>query len=250
MINKKMNVIKFLEFVQNDFEPIKSFYLKDELNPVVWNGFKINPVIRKKLLKIAKDFYKNTDLKASIKDIILIGSLSNYNWSEYSDFDLHIVVDFNDINKDKELVSNITTNAKKNWNDEHDIKISGFEVEVYIQDIDEAPITTGSFSLMKNKWIIKPEKKIFSPDEENIRLKAEELMQTIDELEKEDMPYNKFEKKLNKVWNKVKDFRKKGLLTDDGELSTGNLIFKLLRRNGYISKIVKLKKIAYDKQFE
>ena len=36
----------------------------------------------------------------------------------------------------------------------------------------------------------------------------------------------------------------------DGELSLGNLVFKLLRRNGYIEKIMKLKKKSYDKQFK
>jgi hypothetical protein len=34
------------------------------------------------------------------------------------------------------------------------------------------------------------------------------------------------------------------------EYSVGNLLFKLLRRNVYVSKIMELKKYAYDKQFE
>ena len=37
-----MKVNKYFEFVQADLEPIKSFYLKDELNPKIWTDFEIN----------------------------------------------------------------------------------------------------------------------------------------------------------------------------------------------------------------
>jgi hypothetical protein len=84
-----MRLNKYFEFVQDDFEPIKSFYLKDELSPKVWDGNKIKQDIREQLLTVSQDFYNTTDLDAEIKDIILTGSLANYNWSnKYSDFDL------------------------------------------------------------------------------------------------------------------------------------------------------------------
>ena len=93
-----MRLNKFYEFVQDDFEPIKSFYIKDELNPKLWEDFELDSEVRRQLLQIAEDFYKSTDLEAEVKDIILTGSLSNYNWSEkYSDYDLHILIDFKDI---------------------------------------------------------------------------------------------------------------------------------------------------------
>ena len=59
-----------------------------------------------------------------------------------------------------------------------------------------------------------------------------------------------FEQKIDKVWKKIKNYRKSGLDSEDGEFSIGNLVFKLLRRNGYIEKVMKLKRYAYDKQFE
>ena len=62
--------------------------------------------------------------------------------------------------------------------------------------------------------------------------------------------YESFLEKLQKVWDKVKNYRKSGLESEGGELSLGNLVFKLLRRNGYIEKIMKLKKKSYDKQFK
>jgi CMP-N-acetylneuraminic acid synthetase len=85
-----MKVNKYFEFVQADLEPIKSFYLKDELNPKIWNeDSELDSEVREQLLQIAQDFYESTELKADVVDIILTGSLSNYNWSEkYSDYDL------------------------------------------------------------------------------------------------------------------------------------------------------------------
>jgi hypothetical protein len=248
-----MRVNKYFEFVQGDLEPIKSFYIKDELNPKLWDNFELDGEVREQLIKIAQDFYESTELKADVKDIILTGSLSNYNWSEkYSDYDLHILIDFNDVDDNVELVKKFADAAKKNWNDEHDIKIKGYEVEVYIQDIDEPHKSSGVFSLLNNKWNVKPEKVEFEPDEEALKEKSKSVMMAVDGLEEEldEDKYEKFNDKLNKVWDKIKNYRKSGLAEEGGELSLGNLVFKLLRRNGYIEKIMNLKRKSYDKQFE
>jgi hypothetical protein len=247
-----MSIYRFGKFLEN-LEPLDSFKLKDELNPKIWDNFEINEEIREQLIQIGKDFFESTKVDAEIEDIILIGSLANYNWSEkYSDYDVHIVVDFDKINDDREFVEQYFKYAKKMWNWLHDIYIEGYEVEVYIQDINHESESNGQFSLMKNEWISKPDKVEFTPNKELIKEKASSVMDLIDELEyevdKED--YEVFEKNLKKVWEKIKDFRKSGLESQGGEYSTGNLVFKLLRRNGYISKIMKLKRISYDKQFK
>lgn len=248
-----MKVNKYFEFVQADLEPIKSFYIKDELNPKLWDNFELDGEVREQLIKIAQDFYESTELKADVKDIILTGSLSNYNWSEkYSDYDLHILIDFDDVDDNVELVKKFADAAKKNWNDEHDIKIKGYEVEVYIQDIDEPHKSSGIFSLLNDKWNVRPEKVEFEPDEDALKEKSKSVMMAVDGLEEEvdEDKYEKFHEKLNKVWDKIKNYRKSGLEEEGGELSLGNLVFKLLRRNGYIEKIMKLKRESYDKQFK
>ena len=247
-----MKIDKYFEFVQADLEPVKSFHLKDELNPKVWDKFEMNEEVREDLLRIAEDFYTSTNLDADVKDIILTGSLSNYNWSEkYSDYDLHILIDFTEVSEDVELVKKYVDAAKNNFNKEHDIHIKGYEVEVYIQDISEEHKASGMFSLLNNKWIVKPKKIDFEPDEEQIKEKGKSVMMSIDDLEDEidEDKYEKFIEKINKVWEKIKNYRKSGLDSEGGEFSTGNLVFKLLRRNNYIGKIMKLKREAYDKQF-
>jgi len=248
-----MKLVKYLEFNQSDLNAVKSFRIKDDLNPKLWKGFEINEEVREDLLKIAQDFYESTELKADVKDIALTGSLANYNWSEkYSDYDLHILIDFNDINQDVELVKKYADSVKNIWNKNHDIKIKGYEVEVYIQDISEPHKSTGIFSLLNNKWNVKPEKIEFTPDEDMIAEKGKSVMMLVDDLEKEvdEDKYEAFVEKVQKVWDKVKNYRKSGLESEGGELSIGNLVFKLLRRNGYIEKIMDLKRKSYDKQFK
>lgn len=253
-----MRLEKFFEFRDKDLEPVKSFYIKDELNPKIWTDFKLDSKIRENLLQIGKDFFESVELNCEVKDIVFCGSLCNYNWSEkYSDYDLHIIIDYKDVDENIELVEKLCDYAKKQWNMQHDITLKGYEVEVAIQDqnaLKEAISTGrmgGAFSLMKNKWIKRPEKVEFVPDEETIKKKATAIMDVIDEIESEvdEDKYAAFKEKINSIWKKIKKARQSGL-EEGGEYSTGNLVFKLLRRNGYISKVMDLKKYAYAKQFE
>jgi DNA-binding Lrp family transcriptional regulator len=248
-----MKLVKYFEFNQQDLEASKSFRVKDELNPKIWDDFKIDDEVREDLLKIAEDFYTSTGLEADVEDIILTGSLANYNWSEkYSDYDLHILIDFTDVNDVVELVKKYVDSAKSIWNKEHDIKIKGYEVEVYIQDVSEPHKSTGVFSLLNNKWNVKPEEFDFEPDEDMIAEKGKSVMMMVDELEEQvdEDKYEAFIEKIQKVWEKVKNYRKSGLESEGGELSMGNLVFKFLRRNGYIGKIIDLKRKSYDNQFK
>ena len=244
-------MLKFLEYIdQTAFEPISSFYIKDELNPKIWDGFKMKPEIREDLLKIADDFYESTDLTAEIKDIILTGSLANYNWSErYSDFDLHVVVDFNEISDDFDMVKKLTGYAKKLWALEYDIKLEGYEVELYIQDENEPHTSTGVYSILNDEWNVKPEKKTFEPNEKEIQDKAEPIIIMVDDIEEnfDKLSLEEAKIKLDKVWDKIKNSRKRGL--EEGEFGVGNLVFKLLRRNEYISKVIDMKRKLYVKQF-
>jgi hypothetical protein len=248
-----MKLVKYFEFNQQDLEASKSFRVKDELNPKIWDDFKIDDEVREDLLKIAEDFYASTDLEADVEDIVLTGSLANYNWSEkYSDYDLHILIDFTNVNDAVELVKKYVDSAKSVWNKEHDIKIKGYEVEVYIQDVSEPHKSTGVFSLLNNKWNVKPEEFDFEPDEDMIAEKGKSVMMMVDELEEQvdEDKYDAFIEKVQKVWEKVKNYRKSGLESEGGELSMGNLVFKFLRRNGYVGKIIDLKRKSYDNQFK
>ena len=254
-----MKLIKFYEFVQADFEAISSFHLKDELNPKLWDDFNLDDEVRRDILQIGQDFFEGTEIKVDVLDIVLCGSLCNYNWSErYSDYDLHIIIDRTKVDEDPELAEKVCDFAKKIWNSQHDIKIKGYEVEIAIQDNDDLDKAIsvgrmgGVFSLLKDKWIKRPEKIDFEPDEKLIEEKAKTIMMIVDDIEdkSEEDNYEAFDEKISKVWKKIKDYRQSGLKSESGEYSVGNLVFKLLRRNGYIGEIMELKRKLYDNQFK
>lgn len=242
------------ELVKPEDINLSSFVVKDHLNSKVWpNEDKINPEIRANLLKIAKDFYGSLGIDwVDIHDIILTGSLANYNWSKFSDLDLHILVPFKEVNKDVDLVKNYFDAKKKEWNDEHDIQMHDFEVEIYLQDTEESHESTGIYSLLNDEWVIKPKEKEVNLAINKIKNKSSCIMGIIDDLTEElemidnDVDLLGFILKVNKIKRKIKKMRQAGL-ERDGEYSYENITFKVLRRTDYIKKLIDLQKEAYDK---
>lgn len=250
---------KIEKFSQAQFEPIKSFKLKDDLNRTIWNDDNtLKQEILEQLEKIATDFWGGLEFDAGIKDIVFCGSLCGYNWSKYSDIDLHILVDYGDLGEDHDLIETLFDSVKKLWNEQHNIVISNYDIEIAVQDKSdfdaevETPRMGGAFSILNNEWIKEPNKDNFKPDEELIRTKSKALMQGIKEVEedfKEGCSWEDLDPRISKIWKKIKDGRKAGL-EREGEFSIENLVFKLLRRNGYIERIMNLKRKSYDKQFK
>ena len=163
---------------------LTSFETNEELNPMVWlDNDRIRPEVSEKLIEIAKDFLKNIGLEnLKYEDIIFTGSLANFNWSKYSDIDLHILADFKEINDDIELVREFFRAKSGLWNKNHDIEIRGFEVEIYGQDSEETHISTGVYSVVNNTWIVKPIREPVDIEHELVEKKALRLMDMIDQV--------------------------------------------------------------------
>lgn len=236
---------------------LSSFKLNKKLNPKIWKGEKLNPKVRLRLLDIADEFWDDLDISwVSPKDILLTGSISNYNWSKYSDIDLHILVDFNKVDERVDFVKEFFNSKKKIWNDVHEtLKIYGFNVEIYVQDIKEEHTSSGIYSVNKDKWLIKPNKDESSSiglNKYSIKEKSSKYMNKIDSLfdefeETSDMyEIEEISKKVKMLYDRIKALRKDGL-GKDGEMSDGNIIFKVLRRSGYLEKLIDLKALTYDK---
>jgi len=223
---------------------------KDELNPELWDeNKKLRDDVRERLLDIAEKFIKPTlGADAVIKDITFTGSLANYNYSDLSDIDLHIIIDFADINKDKEMVRKYFNAVKALWNSLHDIRIKGFEVEAYVQGADEPHTSTGVYSVQDDNWLKEPTQTEAEIDEDSISNKSDSLMDQIEQalkLMEEDSPKAALDR-AESLMEKIKKLRKAGLETN-GEYSVENLAFKTLRNTGYLKKLSDLKREAYDK---
>lgn len=249
---------ELIEDLETDKKIVKSFEPKESLSDQIFEGsdgdFSMRDDIRKRLLQISDNFIESLSIEFFIHDIVLTGSLANYNWSNYSDVDLHILIDFDEIGDDKNSNSVINHkifkeffDAKKNvWNEAHNIKIKGYDVELYVQDVDEEHVSSGVYSILHNKWVVEPKRDSPNIDDRKILQKGEEYAKKIDKLvklgsKKDIIP------EIDSLRKKIKEFRQCGL-ESGGEYSYENLTFKLLRRNGYMGKLLKLKTKITDKK--
>lgn len=236
---------------------LSSFELNDKLNPKFWKDGRIDSRIRVALLNIADDFIETLDVDwAEPVDIIMTGSLANYNWSqEHSDIDLHVVMDFQEVDENMDLVKDYFDSKRRLWNEEHhNITIAGFPVELYVQDMDEPHASSGVYSLEKDKWLVKPSLDNFDMDydKDEVKHRVSDYMNEIDDLSDEyddlvaDCDLSELHEKAVDLFKRIKNERKRGFELGGGEYNVGNLIFKTLRRNGYIEKLDKIKTNSYD----
>ena len=199
----------------------------------------MNPEVRNRLLEISYEFIDFLGVDIVVTDVIMTGSLSNYNWSKYSDVDLHIVANYNQFPTNQVDLYKEFFNLKKIiFNDKHDITIYGYDVELYLQDEEETHFSSGVYSVLFDEWSNNPKKESISIDKEQIKNKTNQWMDiidgVIDNMKDEDIETVK--KSLKKYKDKLKKYRTCGL-EKDGEYSNENLVFKTLRRNGYIEKL-------------
>lgn len=202
------------------------------LNPNIWEtDSNIKTDVLNALLKVANTFYKDTELTVPLEDIYFLGSTAGYNWTPTSDIDLHLVVDFDKIGDDEELVKQYVDGLKSKWNQSHDIKIGNHPVEVYIQDKKEVNKSQAVYSLMKNTWVKKPKHEDIKVDKDAIKKKYKQFVESINmAIQEQDID------KIKKLIKRIYDMRQAGL-DKSGEYSTENLVFKLLRSTGYINKL-------------
>lgn len=236
----------------NTTELLKSFEPQNELNPKIWflpnekhmgdpdaQSYKMKPEVRERLLEIAYQFLEYVGIDLLVTDIVLTGSLSNYNWSKYSDFDIHIIINYNQFSSvNVELYKELFNLKKILFNKTHDIKLFGYETELYVEGEEDAHFSSGVYSLLYDKWQNKPEKEDVKIDKNTIKRKAKQWMEIIDgvieNIEDEDIDVAK--ELIDKYKEKLRKFRTCGL-EKNGEYSSENLVFKILRRNGYLEKL-------------
>jgi len=247
----KDNVMKNLNTnlkIPNDI--LNSFKLKNTLNIELWKNDKLIPEAKTKLLKIAKDFFKSLELPPNVKlkDVLFVGSLANYNWSKYSDIDLHIVVDFKEIGDDADQTKKSFDAQKNLWNLKHEITVFDYPVEVYVQDVKEKLHASSIYSIPHDKWILKPEKTSFKLDKNVIKSRVEKLFDKLKQIQKHYDNENNEQaiEKADALKDEIKKMRKAGL-EKGGEYSTENLVFKVLRRTDFMEILDNYKDKAYDK---
>ena len=221
---------------------------KNELFPKLWKSGGLNTIVARKLMAIADEVIQSLDLDIDVEDVVITGSIASYNWHALSDIDLHILLDFEKIDKNFDLVKRMLDQTRINWNKKHNIRIAGKEVELYFQHYTEPHEANGIWSLELEKWLVAPVESNPDIDIATTEKKAEAIAQSIEHLfdmfiEKK---YEESYEYAGKIKDKIAKMRQSGL-QDEGIYSPENLAFKMLRNANYLEKLSSLKIEAYDK---
>jgi len=214
----------------------------ETLCPVAWEGETMRPEIREKLMQIAEVFVGYLEIPGfEVLDVVLAGSLANYNWTRHSDFDIHIVTRYADLQCDD--IAEAFYRAKKQiWNDQHDITIMGHEAELYVEDVNDPPVSAGVYSIQDNRWLSLPEYRQPKIATGAVNHKVQDLIVQIKHaIKTADDPAD-----IDRIRTKLRYMRRAGL-DSGGEFSVENLAFKVLRNLGYIDKLSRAYLAQQDK---
>jgi len=215
----------------HDFQLSDALYFHSNLNPAIFDGDKMNDEVREQLLIIAKDFVEHlgiTDL--DIEDITISGSNAAYTYTKHSDIDLHILVDMKKF-VDDDVYRELFDAKKTIYNEQHDIIINGYEVELYVQDNNQPVISLGEYSVLNDKWIRLPRKRKANFDQAATKLKFRKIAK----LAEYALKSNNYEK-IQGILKTIKKYRQAGLDLN-GEFGPENLAFKALRSKGVIKRL-------------
>jgi len=227
-----------------------SFEMHPDLQPEIWRNNKMWPEVRARLTAIVEDFIEGLEIEVPIEDIRLTGSLANYNWSRYSDADVHLVVDFAEIDEDTQLVKSFFDAARARWNDRHDITVYGFEVELYVENAGEAHQSSGVYSISNDVWIIEPNPRDIEIDFVTARKKSDDIETQVNLIRwmVEAGKLKAVLRSIERVKHKIRRMRQAGLASPQKEFSPENIAFKILRRNDTLARLSDMKFQAYDKK--
>lgn len=209
----------------------EDFQIHDTLNPKLWRDNQLLPEVRQKIVDIVANFEEYVEIPIHIVDIVIVGSNASYNYTQYSDLDVHVIVNPEMVTDIPEDVQTIIYNMKKSsFNKEFDIKIKGISVELYVEDMHSSVVSNGIYSVCDDRWVKEP-KQNSSITKHNIEKELENWIQKIEEA----VTSGDAETIGNTI--DLLYLMRKNSISIEGEYGKGNEVFKTLRDRGYLAKI-------------
>ena len=224
------------------------------LNPKFFNpDMSMRKGVRKALLHVAEDFMSG--IREKVPNIermgmdwqpVMTGSLTGPDYDSESDVDLHFLVDLSDLDENEKKLAQFAFAYYSKVYNENEFRLLGFPIETYIQDATsgkaEPHYSPGVYALDDDEWIEEPDcEPVDTTTQEYVE--AEEGLKEIRDLElrlKSGDSADDILKDAEELSDELKDARGASLRSD-GLGGHGNMVFKLLRRNGGLDRLSKLK---------
>ena len=234
--------MKFRDFLKNK----TTIETHNELNPKLWKNEKLNNNVKEKLIDLGKYFVLYCDFdQKSIKDITLTGGNANYNYTNMSDLDVHIIMDKEKMKCD-DFIDDYILDKKNLWTLKHNVKVEGYPVELFVQgEKDPTPDEQGVYSLLSEKWIKQPAHHKVNTNNIYFKKKLFSLIKKIEFFIENDISDLD---KMEELKEKLRTMRSSGL-KKEGEYSMENLLYKELRNQGYLDKFDIYYNKTIDKKF-
>lgn len=209
----------------------EAIQVHDRLNPLLWNeDMTLKEDVRDRLLEITNYFIDNAQFHLDVLDAHIVGSNASFNYTEHSDLDLHLIVNYADITCSEELARVLCDFQRSSFNNSYDITIHGVNVELYLEDVNALTLSNGIYSLFEERWIKVPQP-ITDVPEIDITGPVEVWAEIInDALESENL------QDVVDIINRLYMIRKNSLAVD-GEYGKGNQLFKEIRNLGLLDKL-------------
>lgn len=212
------------------------------LNPKLWDNDRLKGEVKGALMNIAEDFREFIGIDFDVVDVVITGGNVNYNYTSKSDIDLHLIADFSTVACDREVAELFDT-KRLLYKRDHDININGIPVELYVEDQDHPAVSAGTFSIMNDQWLRKPNKDLPKYDERVLQ----HWVDVWHTLIKRAMLTGSLHQCRN-VLKLLRKYRKMGLGTQAGEFSIPNLVYKSLRNDDTLRGITILIDRLHDQE--
>ena len=204
--------------------------MQKELNPKLWEDKKLKRDVREAIIDIVSEFMDNLIIPVEMLDVRVVGSNASYNYTEYSDLDVHIISNLELVGSPTEIVQALYNSERSNFNRTHNIKIKGIDVELYVEDVNSSVTSNGIYSVIDDIWIKEPQ----MVKERSVKIDKKELRDLVNSVKSvlADGDSNDIKDCINMLYLMRKDS-----IAIDGEYGVGNLLFKEIRNRGLLSAL-------------
>lgn len=237
-------MLRLVKEKQNTVSVNEKLEVHETLNPKIWNKDNtLKKEIEEKIELIVSTFIgmlEEDGVPVEVEDVQLTGSNANYNYTDKSDIDIHIMVSVE--GDSTSYLSKIYNSYKTLFNNRYNITLKGIPVEIYVEDFNKATRKAhGVYSVTNSEWLVEPDiEEIPQIDEKELSKRVsyweKRYHKILQDIDKGDKTEEEYIEEIENYIDELYDVRQHGLLRD-GEYSLQNQTFKEIRNKDIIDDL-------------